>query len=157
MAVAHPEKGKETTSERIQMQAEKSFRKRKGVTRGESESGGEMLQGPEVACLAEARLKAGDSDWPVLLTCPGSRDVSPALEGDTVCKIHCGEGIGLGCAVLECDFRLERTPLCYREKTGDTETGAGGYRGHWAQLVMALHSSVPSAAYCWAAESTWKS
>lgn len=139
-----------------EMQAEKSFRKRKGVTRGESESGGEMLQGPEVACSAEARLKARGNDWPVLLTCPGSRDVSPALEGDKVCKIHCGGGIGLGCAVLECDFRLERTPLCYREKTGDTETGAGGYREHWAQLVMTLHSRALQCSFCCLLLGSWE-
>lgn len=144
------------------MQAEKSFRKSKKekeerVTRRESEGSEEVMQGPEAACLVEARLKTKGSDWPVLLTCPGSRDANPALEGDKVCEMQCGEGIGLGCAVLECDLKLERIPLCHRENSGDIEAGAGGYRKHWAQLMLALHSSVPSAAYWWAAESTWKS
>lgn len=89
-----------------------------------------MTQGPEVACLAEARLKARGSDWPVLLTCPGSRKVSPALGGDKVCKIQCGEGLGLGCAVLECDFKLERIPLFYGEKSGDTD------RSWWVQGAL---------------------
>lgn len=79
------------------MQAEKSFRKskvRKGVTRRESESSGEVMQGPEVARSAEARLKARGSDWPVLLTCPGCWDASPALEREKVCKTSVGKGLG---------------------------------------------------------------
>lgn len=115
------------------IQVEKSFRKskvRKGVTGGGSESSGEVVQGAEVACSAEARLKG--NDWPVLLTCSGSRDVSSALEGDKVCKIQCGEGIGLRCAVLDCDFKLDRILLCCREKSGNTETRAvaTGNAGH---------------------------
>ena len=90
----------------------------------------------------------------MLLTCHGRRDGSPALEVNKVSKIQHGEGLGLGCAILECDFKLERIPLCYGDKSGHRETGAGGYAGHWAQLVMALGSSVASAGYWWAAESS---
>lgn len=138
-------------------QAEESFRKskvRKAVTKREFESSGEVTQGPEVACLAEARLKARGSVWHVLLTCCGRRDGSPALEGNKVSKIQHGEGPGFGCAVLGCDFKLERIPLCYGEKSGHKETGAGGCAGHRAQLITALGSSVASAGDWWAAESS---
>lgn len=134
-------------------QAEESFRKskvRKAVTKRESESSGEVTKGPEVSHLVETRLKARSSVWPVLLTGHGRRDGSPALDGNKVSKIQCGEGPGLGCAILGCDFKLERIPLCYGEKTDHEETRTGGYAEHWAQLVMVLGSNVASAGYWWA-------
>lgn len=132
-----------------EMQAEKSFRKSKKEKEEKSYQDRVWRQWKDDArarsCLfSRGQAESQGSDWPVLLTCPGSRDASPALEGDKVCEMQCGEGIGLGCAVLECDFNLERIPLCHRENSGDTEAGAGGCRKHWAQLVLALHSSVPS-------------
>lgn len=132
----------------LETEAEESFGKskvRKAVTKRELESSGEVTQGPEVAHLAEARLKARGSIWPALLACCGRRDGSPALEGNKVSKIQHGEGPGLGCAVLRCDFKLERISLCFGEKSGHRGTGADGCAGHWAQLVAALGSSVASA------------
>jgi len=139
------------------MQAKESFRKskvRKVVAKREFESSEEVTQGPEVACLAEARLKARGSIWPMLLTCHGRRDGSAALEGNKVTKIQHGKGPGLGCAVLGCDFKLERIPLCCGEKSGHRGTRAGGYAGHQAWLIMALGSSVASAGDWWAAETS---
>lgn len=65
----------------------------------------------------------------MLLTCHGRRDGSPALEGNKVSKIQHGEGPGLGGAVLRCDFKLERIPLSYGEKSGHRETEAGNGLG----------------------------
>lgn len=44
------------------------------------------------SCLfSRGQAESQGSDWPVLLTCPGSRDASPALEGDKVCEMQCGD------------------------------------------------------------------
>lgn len=71
-------------------------------------------------------------------------------------KSSAGKGLGRDVQFWNVTSSL-RGSLCVMGRSQVTQTGAGGCREHWAQLVMALHSSVPSAACWWAAESTWES
>lgn len=81
-------------------------------------------------------------------------------EPEVACGLHSSpavEGEILNCWILltlfpsSADFRaaslslLEGIPPCYGGKADHRETGAGGCAGHWAQLLMALGSSVASA------------
>lgn len=79
-----------------EMQAEKSFRKSKKEKEEKSYHDRVWRQWKDDArarsCLfSRCQAESQGSDWPVLLTCPGSRDASPALEGDKVCEMQCGD------------------------------------------------------------------
>lgn len=153
-AAAQSEKGKQATLERFWRCS-----LRKALERAKW---GEQLQRGiwkaeerwHKSSFSRGQAESQGSVWPVFLTCRGRRDGSPALERNKVSKIQHGQGLGLGCAILGCDFKHERIPPCYREKSGHRETGAGGCAGHWAQLVMALGSSGVSAGIWWATESS---